>query len=1201
MQRKAKRKLAWIAIMVLFMQTLFGNLPAMAIDRDNTISPVVAQMSTTSADSATITQQATTADSAVIYVKQGASGNGTSWTNAFGDLQSALDEASIKLTAGATSVEIWLAQGTYTSTKQIDVTDNRTKTFQMQNNVAIYGGFSGNGTERDWQMYETTLSGDIDVAGNNSDNAYHVFYHPDGLNLNATALLDGVTITGGNANIGNNLHWSGGGMFNENNSPTLTNVIFSSNTARSGGGMYNENSSPTLKNVIFSSNTASSGGGMLNTSSSPTLTDVSFDRNSAPSGGGGMFNFISSPSLTNVTFDRNTADYGGGMFNNSSSPTLTNVTFNRNSAPSWGGGMYNTSSNPTLTGVSFASNSADYGGGMYNTDSSPTLTNGTFSNNTADYGGGMYNINSSIPMLTGVMFASNNSAHYGGGMHNDNHSSPTLTGVSFASNTADYGGGMFNNNYSSPTLTNVMFSSNTASDSLSGGIYNNKSSPSLINITISGNSSAIYGGEANSKIQNSIIVGNDGKRALTNYSGMIENSLLDVDTGGQVLAKFYRSTTDIQPDTYTPEDIFIDPSQQDYQLRAGSPAINTGNNALNTQATDLLGNPRRQGSFIDLGAYESEFAYHAMYERNGAIGDRPVDNMTYKQGDTVTVQNRGNLAKTGFTFAGWNTQADGQGQDYAENASFTMSAQNQTFYAQWTTNPTYTVIYDKNGATGGTVPKDNGVYEENDHVTVQGNSGQLVRTGYTFKGWNTQADGQGQEYAENAYFTMGAQNQIFYAQWTANTYPVTFEANGGSAIVAQQVPYNTQASEPTPPSKQGHTFVGWYKDTALTQEWNFATDIVTAAITLYAKWTTNPTYTVTYDKNGATGGTVPKDNGVYEENDHVTVQGNSGQLVRTGYSFKGWNTQVDGKGTSYAEKAIFPMKKADVTLYAEWRANPPATGGGSNPPPVSNDNDYSPPTKVTITLQTNGGTALKPIEIPYNTKISDIPSPTREGYRFDGWYQDEALTKPLTEETVVRENSTLYAKWTALPVEEPKQPQEPQSAKPNVIFRDVEKHWAKAMIEELATLGIIQGYEDGSFRPNSPISRMHVAVLLTRAFPLETVRNADDFSDVPKNHRYYEAIKTLQQAGIVDGSNGAFHPTENMTRAQLAKVLVGVLGLTPEGTSSFKDVASKHWSAGYIAALEREGIALGDNGNFRPNEPVTRAQFVAFLYRIMQK
>ncbi|KYG91161.1 S-layer protein [[Bacillus] sp. KCTC 13219] len=161
----------------------------------------------------------------------------------------------------------------------------------------------------------------------------------------------------------------------------------------------------------------------------------------------------------------------------------------------------------------------------------------------------------------------------------------------------------------------------------------------------------------------------------------------------------------------------------------------------------------------------------------------------------------------------------------------------------------------------------------------------------------------------------------------------------------------------------------------------------------------------------------------------------------------------------------------------------------------------------------------------------------------------------------------------------------------------MENHWAKEMIEALTAQGIIQGYEDGTFRPNEPVSRMHVAALLTRAFSFEPVRLASDFTDVSPAHPYYDAIKVLQQARIVDGVNGAFLPTEKMTRAQLAKILVGVLGLTPEGTTSFIDVDSAHWSAGYIAVLEREGIALGDNGEFRPNESVTRAQFVAFLYR----
>ncbi|WP_235616004.1 S-layer homology domain-containing protein [Metasolibacillus fluoroglycofenilyticus] len=265
-------------------------------------------------------------------------------------------------------------------------------------------------------------------------------------------------------------------------------------------------------------------------------------------------------------------------------------------------------------------------------------------------------------------------------------------------------------------------------------------------------------------------------------------------------------------------------------------------------------------------------------------------------------------------------------------------------------------------------------------------------------------------------------------------------------------------------------------------------------------------------------------------------------------------------------------------------------------PPIRGS--YSPPSTVKIILHTNDGIILEPIEITYNTKISDLPVPTREGYRFDGWYQDKALTKRWEEETLARENIELYAKWIKLPQEESETAQE--SPLPSMVFSDMESHWANEIVHELVALGIIQGYEDGTFRPNEAISRMHVTALLTRAFAFEKVRTAIHFSDVSPTHPYYKEITVLQQAGIIDGKNGEFLPAEKMTRAQLAKVLAGVLGLTPEGTSSFADVDSQHWSAGYIAVLEREGIAFGDNGNFRPGEPVTRAQFAALLYRITQ-
>ncbi len=308
----------------------------------------------------------------IVRVKPGGTGNGSSWATAK-DLAPALLSAR-------DGAELWVAAGSYTPTT-IDV-DPRMATFTMKSNVAIYGGFAGNETqrsERNWVTNVVTLSGDL-LGNDNStvsateptrrDNSYHVVTGA------TSAILDGVTISGGNSNMSGSS--VGGGMYNYVSTPTLTNVIFSRNIASGrGGGMYSRNthttrtSNPTLTNVVFSSNIASDGGGMYNDNySSPTLTNVTFSRNIASGSGGGMYNYsYSDPWLINVAISGNSASRGGGMYNDSS-PTLTNVTISGNSASgdtrSNGGGLYNYG-NPTLYNVTISGNSASgSGGGIYN-------------------------------------------------------------------------------------------------------------------------------------------------------------------------------------------------------------------------------------------------------------------------------------------------------------------------------------------------------------------------------------------------------------------------------------------------------------------------------------------------------------------------------------------------------------------------------------------------------------------------------------------------------------------------------------------------------------------------------------------------------------------------------------------------------------------------------------------------------------------
>jgi hypothetical protein len=316
--------------------------------------------------------------SGVLYAAPTATGSAdcSSWANAC-SLQTALTNA-------VSGSQIWVRQGVHRPGS------NQTDAFALKNGVAVYGGFAGTETslaQRDWQTNVTVLSGDIDqndtvdangvvtnMANIAGANAFHVV---TATNVMSTAVLDGFTITAGNANsfpLPNNF---GGGMYNDNSSPTLRNLIFSGNAAvNSGGGIANFNSSsPTLTNVTFSGNAAQSGGGMYNENSSPTLTNVTFSGNAASYAGGGMFNFSSNPTLTNVAFIGNVAYNGAsGMFNlQNSSPTLTNVIFSGNNSNF--GAMENMfGCNSILTNVTFSGNIGNVRG-MLNTSSNPTLTN----------------------------------------------------------------------------------------------------------------------------------------------------------------------------------------------------------------------------------------------------------------------------------------------------------------------------------------------------------------------------------------------------------------------------------------------------------------------------------------------------------------------------------------------------------------------------------------------------------------------------------------------------------------------------------------------------------------------------------------------------------------------------------------------------------------------------------------------------------
>lgn len=175
------------------------------------------------------------------------------------------------------------------------------------------------------------------------------------------------------------------------------------------------------------------------------------------------------------------------------------------------------------------------------------------------------------------------------------------------------------------------------------------------------------------------------------------------------------------------------------------------------------------------------------------------------------------------------------------------------------------------------------------------------------------------------------------------------------------------------------------------------------------------------------------------------------------------------------------------------------------------------------------------------------------------------------------------------------------------IFKDVQiSHPYFNDIMKLNAFGIIKGYEDQTFKPTDLIKRHHVAAMLVRAeapnIP-QKLTMAFTFKDVLENHANFTNIHLLAQGGIIDQNEAGFKPNNMITRAQMAKMLVNAFGLTYNTDvemRTFKDVEDSSWYAEYVGILASHGITTGSNGYFKPNEPLQRQHFAAFLARTLK-
>lgn len=406
----------------------------------------------------TLASAGVAAEHRVLYVEGNSAGarDGTTWADAYDDLQDALAAALV-------GDEVWVAEGRY-----VPSVSAQTATFQLKSGVGLYGGFSGTEDQRgqrDPVANKTILSGDLrsnDVEVSSPlalrghvsrlDNSFHVV---TGSGADGTAVLDGFTISGGNA-VGSGKDGSGGGLFNVKLAPRES-------TGRVRNGPSPIGGEPTVKNCTFEWNLATvNGGGLYNDGGNMTLINCTFQYNYAlgvsdwsgndwPFGGAGMYTQNADPMLTNCTFRHNMASRAAGLYNVNGSPTLFLCTFHANIVPiagsrAYGGAVFNSGSgsNPFILNCSFVENESRIGGGFYNQlGATPTLVNCLFARNSAlrvnatgdgGRGGGLQNWQSHSQLINCTLTenVSDNSAAglgaWGGG------SQPTVTNCIFWNN-----------------------------------------------------------------------------------------------------------------------------------------------------------------------------------------------------------------------------------------------------------------------------------------------------------------------------------------------------------------------------------------------------------------------------------------------------------------------------------------------------------------------------------------------------------------------------------------------------------------------------------------------------------------------------------------------------------------------------------------------------------------------------------------------
>ena len=441
------------------------------------------------------------------------------------------------------------------------------------------------------------------------------------------------------------------------------------------------------------------------------------------------------------------------------------------------------------------------------------------------------------------------------------------------------------------------------------------------------------------------------------------------------------------------------------------------------------------GESVKLYAQWKQNSYHINYYNNKPnnassllIGDMATTTLFY---DEIKSIDKNNFSLLGWQFVGWNTNADGSGDSYEDGQQIInlthLNDMKITLFAQWTPIE-YKIIYMSNKPSNASqsligIMKDSLFTYDNETNLARNN---YLLTGWTFIGWNTEADGTGISYNNSETIrnltSTNHETILLYAQWNANNYNIIYDKNkpldssseiagnmGVSKFKYDETGFLTDNNYIMP----GWKFVGWntrldgtgdlYKINAEIFNLSYVNN---AEIILYALWSKN-TYSINYNSNrpsvakGDLNGTMQNSFATYEE--YITLNDNKYQL--NGWNFDCWNTKADGSGVSYENlKQVRNITVNDeITLYAQWTPNKYRIVYNSNKPNSSSQD-----------IKGFMNESLFEFDYLHNLPCNNY---TMKGYSFVGWSKSaEGNIDYYNEGNIIIDGNqneviNLYAKW----------------------------------------------------------------------------------------------------------------------------------------------------------------------------------------------